>query len=618
LAWPKLNTPARPRAWSTFEMKRRIFLGLAPILVLLAGIGIYAIVLLKELGGKIDLTLKENYRSVVAGLQMKESLEAMDSALFFTLVGETERGNKQYEQNQPVFAKNLVAEEHNITLPGEQQLADSLRQLFTSYQAEVQRFRATEDPDQKRQFYFSTLLPLGTKIKDTAQEVIRINEENMLNENQGARSLSTNSTRYLSLAVALGIAASLFFAFSLQRSIVRSLHRLTSVAKELGEGNLDQLVPVASHDEMGQLAEAFNKLASKLRAYRQVTTDQVLQARQMTEITLSAFPDPIFAYTPDKHFSFTNPAAERLLAKLNGHLPEVLVPEVDNVLRGAPDFLPTSFEKAIALRLHGYELHLLPRIIGMRDEAGNLFGAAMILQDVTRFRLMDEVKTNLVSTVSHELKTPLTSIRMGLHLLLEERIGALNTKQIELLLAAREDSERLLKIINDLLDLARLESNTAPRTLQKVYPRTLVTDVVQDLEPTVEAHGCRLKYEADADLEPVAVDVQQIRHVFSNLISNAAKHSQPGSEILLRAKRIGQGVRFSVIDRGNGIPLEYQSKIFDRFFRIPGTERGGVGLGLAIAREIVLSHGGTIGLESRTGEGSEFYFDLPLAERKAA
>jgi two-component system, NtrC family, sensor histidine kinase KinB len=599
-------------------MKRRIFLGLAPILVLLAGIGIYAIVLLKALGGKIDLTLKENYRSVVAGRRMRESLQAMDSGLVLTLIGETEMGIKVYQQHQEVFAKNLVAEEHNITLPGEQQLADTLRQDFTSYQSDVQRFNDEPGTDQKRQFYFSTVLPLGTKIKDTAQQVIRINEENMLNENQGARSLSTNSSRYLSLAVAIGIAASLFFAYWLQRSIVRSLHRLTSVAKELGEGNLDQLVPVSGHDEMSQLAAAFNKLAAKLRAYRQVTTDQVLQARQMTEITLSAFPDPIFAYTPDKKFSFTNPAAERLLAKLNGHLPDALLPEVENVLRGAPDFLPSSFEKAISLRLHGYDLHLLPRIIGMRDEAGNLFGAAMILQDVTRFRLMDEVKTNLVSTVSHELKTPLTSIRMGLHLLLEERIGSLNTKQTELMLAAREDSERLLKIINDLLDLARLESDTAQRTFQKVYPKTLITSVVQDLEPTVEAHGSRLKFEAEPDLEPVAVDVQQIRHVFSNLVSNAAKHSQPGSEILIRAKRTGDGIRFSVIDRGNGIPLEYQSKIFERFYRIPGTERGGVGLGLAIAREIVLSHGGTIGLESRSGEGSEFYFDLPLAERKAA
>src|ERR1700757_1237673 len=501
-------------------MKRRIFLGLAPILILLAGIGIYAIVLLKALSGKIDLTLKENYRSVVAGRQMKESLQAMDSGLVFTLIGETELGTKIYQQNQPIFAKNLVAEEHNITLPGEQQLADSLRQDFTTYQSEVQHFNEVSEPGQKRQFYFSNLQPLGTKIRDTAQQVIHINEENMLSENQGARSLSNNSSRYLSFAVGIGILASLFFAFWLQRSIVRSLHTLTSVAKELGEGNLDQLVPVASHDEMGELAAAFNKLAAKLRAYRQVTTDQVLQARQMTEITLSAFPDPILAYTPDKKFSFTNPAAERLLAKLNGHLPDSLLPEVDNVLRGAPDFLPASFEKAIALRLHGYDLHLLPRIIGMRDEAGNLFGAAMILQDVTRFRLMDEVKTNLVSTVSHELKTPLTSIRMGLHLLLEEKIGSLNAKQLELLLAAREDSERLLRMINDLLDLARLESGQTRQRLEVLSPRALVDDALPNLRSLMQGHDVKLVTEVAANLPEVAVDPRQIHHVFSNLVSN--------------------------------------------------------------------------------------------------
>src|ERR1700758_2881617 len=537
-------------------MKRRIFLGLAPILIRLAGIGISAIVLLKALSGKIDLTLKENYRSVVAGRQMKESLQAMDSGLVFTLIGETDLGTKIYQQNQPIFAKNLVAEEHNITLPGEQQLADTLRQEFTTYPSEVQHFNEIPEADQKRQFYFSTIQPLGTKIKDTAQEVIHINEENMLSENQGARSLGNNSSRYLSLAVGIGILASLFFAYWLQRSIVRSLHTLTSVAKELGEGNLDQLVPVTSHDEMGELAAAFNKLASKLRAYRQVTTDQVLQARQMTEITLSAFPDPILAYTLDKRFSFTNPAAERLLAKLNGHLPDALLPEVDNVLRGAPDFLPASFEKAITLRLHGYDLHLLPRIIGMRDEAGNLFGAAMILQDVTRFRLMDEVKTNLVSTVSHELKTPLTSIRMGLHLLLEERIGSLTRKQTEILLAARDDSERLLRIINDLLDLARLESNETRQVFETVSPESLIKTAIDRCEPLAESRGFKLKAKAESGLPLVNVDPRQIHHVFSNLISNAAKHSKFGDTIVVAAEPRQGFVRFSVADNGPGIPKE--------------------------------------------------------------
>src|ERR1700730_2470171 len=225
-------------------MKRRIFFGIAPILLLVAAIGIYAIVLFRSLGSKIDLLLKENYRSVVAGQQMKESLERRCSAAFFTLVGQDARGRQLYQQNEPIFAESLRIEEHNVTLPGEQALADSLHSLFATYSSETARFWNLTDLNQKRQVYFETLLPVATRIKDTAQEVIRINEDNMLAENQEARTLSGRSTRYMILVGLVGIGASLFFAFWLQRSIVRSVQRLTGVAKELGDGNLDQLVPV--------------------------------------------------------------------------------------------------------------------------------------------------------------------------------------------------------------------------------------------------------------------------------------------------------------------------------------------------------------------------------------
>jgi signal transduction histidine kinase len=280
--------------------------------------------------------------------------------------------------------------------------------------------------------------------------------------------------------------------------------------------------------------------------------------------------------------------------------------------------VPTSFEKAIPVRIGDYEAFLLPRVIGMRDESGNMFGAALVLQDVTRFRLMDELKTNLVSTVSHELKTPLTSIRMGLHLLLEERIGPLNPKQLELLVAAREDSERLLRIINDLLDLARLESGHTRQRLEVVSPRTLIDDALPNLLSLAEANDLRLVTEVAPDLPEVAVDSRQINHVFSNFVSNATRFSKAGEDVVLSVKAIGKTVRFSVLDHGPGIPKEFQPRVFERFFRIPGTEEShGVGLGLAIAKEIVVSHGGSIGLQSTPGEGSEFYFDLPVIRKNS-
>jgi two-component system, NtrC family, sensor histidine kinase KinB len=207
---------------------------------------------------------------------------------------------------------------------------------------------------------------------------------------------------------------------------------------------------------------------------------------------------------------------------------------------------------------------------------------------------------------------------MGLHLMLEERIGPLNPKQLELLVAAREDSERLLRIINDLLDLARLESGHTRQLLEVVSPQTLIDDALPNLQSLAEAHDSRLVAEVASDLPEVAVDSRQINHVFSNFVSNAARFSKAGEDLVLSVKAIGKTVRFSVLDHGPGIPKEFQARVFERFFRIPGTEEShGVGLGLAIAKEIVVSHGGSIGLHSTPGEGSEFYFDLPVIRKNS-
>lgn len=599
-------------------MKKRILFWLCPILILFLGVGLYAVLLFDRLGGSIDVILQENYESVLAGQQMKESSERMDSGLSFAMAGEETRGRDLFNENVPLFQKNLQKELSNITLNGEGAVAKKISEAEGRYQTLAQTFWGTPDPETRRKMYFSELLPLFTEIKNNAQEVIRINQESMVQADHRAKSLSASSTQTMILLLGFGVALAIALGYGLQRAILRPIQTLTTVSKELGEGKLDQVVPVESRDELGQLADAFNKLAARLRVYRQTTTDQLSQARHMTEITFSAFPDSLMALSMDGKINFANPAAGKLLQKLNSEygLPLAIQEEVGKVLKGAPDSVPTSFEKAIPVRIDDHEAFLLPRVIGMRDEAGSMFGAALILQDVTRFRLMDEVKTNLVSTVSHELKTPLTSIRMGLHLLLEERIGPLNPKQLELLLAAREDSERLLRMINDLLDLARLESGQTRQRLEVVSPQTLIDDALPNLRSLTEAHDAHLVAEVAPDLPEVTVDPRQISHVFSNFVANAARFSKAGEDVILSVKPGGKTVRFSVLDHGPGIPQEFQTRIFERFFRIPGTEESnGVGLGLAIAKEIVISHGGSIGLHSMPGEGSEFFFDLPVARK---
>ena len=187
-------------------MKQRIFLGLAPLFLLLLAMGAYAVSLFTKLGNSVDVILRENFRSVVAGQQMKETAERMDSALFFSLVGEEERARKMYAQNAPEFRENLNVEMHNITLPGEQQLADKVRTLHERYTKRAETFWQTPDVAARRQMYFNEMLPTFTGVKDTAQEIIRINQDNMVEADRDARMLSEKSTRYMIFAILAGIA----------------------------------------------------------------------------------------------------------------------------------------------------------------------------------------------------------------------------------------------------------------------------------------------------------------------------------------------------------------------------------------------------------------------------
>ncbi len=580
-------------------------------------VGCYAIALFVRFGGEIDAMMHNNYDSVVACQNMKESAERMDSALCFTLVGEWDRARKMYDENLPIFDRNLDLELNNITEPGEQDLANELKDLHEQYVGKVKVFLATSDLDQRRAMYFGQMLPLFTQIKDTAQQILELNQNRMVRVDHDARALGATSVRNMLIAIAVGFVGALGLVHLLLRSILTPIQSLTSFARELGEGNLDQVVPVVSDDELGQLADAFNKMAVKLRAYRQITSDEILQARQMTEITFSAFPDPIIAFDSHGIVNFKNPAAEKLLQKLklDDQLPEQLSEQVEAVLKGGEDYIPVSFANAICVRPDDKETFFLPRVIGIRSDKGTIFGGAAILQNVTRLRLVDELKTNLVSTVSHELKTPLTSVRMALHLLLEESVGEITAKQSELLLAARDDSERLLSMINDLLDLARLESGTAHMMFEPRTAGDLVTSAIAASKDVADRSRVRLVPAlAEQSLPLVAVEWQQISHVFSNLISNAVRHTPPGEEVIVKAAREDGGVRFSVIDKGPGVPAKYQPYLFEKFYRVPGAERSGAGLGLSIAREIVRAHHGSIGVRSTPGSGAEFYFDLPFYE----
>jgi len=596
-------------------LNRRLLLGIAPVLLILLAVGIYAIFLFSKLGGAIDVILRENYLSVVASQNMKEAAARMDAGLLLTLGGEEAKGKELFQQYVPVFEKNSDIEAHNITLPGEGDLENKVKQLDATYRDAAAKFFALAPTDPaRRALYFDQLLPTFAAIQETAGRILEINQQNMLEANDEARRQSRHASHYMIGTLFTGFIVAAGVTYLLARSIVQPIQSLTESARQLGEGNLDQHVPVQSQDEVGKLAEAFNKMAAKLRAYRQSTTEKILQAQQTTESALRAFPDPILVFSPEKEIQLQNAAAERFLRQIGGNIATLgaLSSQIDQSLKGSADFQPTSFDKAISVNIDGSEKFFLPRVLAMRNEVGNPIGVVTALQDVTRFRVADDVKTDLIATVSHELKTPLTSMQMAVYLLLEEKIGPLNPKQTELLLAARSNSDRLFEMIEDLLDLARFEGGAALIEKKAISGQQLIDEVAEREKELVVSRGLELKVETEPHLPRVEVSRARIDQVFANFISNAVKYAPPGSAITLLGRRDGaKNVRFAVHDEGAGVPKELQRRIFDKFFRVSEGSDEGAGLGLSIAREIVLAHGGSIGIEGEESKGSEFFFTLP-------
>ena len=240
----------------------------------------------------------------------------------------------------------------------------------------------------------------------------------------------------------------------------------------------------------------------------------------------------------------------------------------------------------------------------------------LVLKDVTQLRQQDEIKRGVVRTVSHQLNTPLTSVRMAIHLLLGEKVGALNEKQAELLTSAREDSDRLHEILNSLLDLSRFESGKAQMEFRALPPRSVVGEAVESFRRAAQDRGVALQADIPVDLPEVWADTTRIGHVFSNLLSNALNHTSPGGRISLAAEADEAWVRFRVSDTGEGIPAAFLSRVFEPFFRVPGRRNeSGAGLGLAIVKEIVEAHGGTVGVQSSEGKGSSFTFTLRRVDR---
>jgi signal transduction histidine kinase len=594
-------------------LRTRLFLYLTPFVVILLAVGAYAIVLFARLANVVDASVTDSYQSFTAASAMSLALAGMDREVSWVISGPRVSNKNALLEYRKHFETNLDLLIKASTLPGEGDLSLNVATNYQAFLKAVDTISSLDNPENQRQVYARDVVPSGQTINLLLQKIHDLNHKAMLATSQNIRNITQEVTRFMIFGMVLALLFSAYAGYQLGRSILEPIQLLTRATRELGEGRLDQPVPVTTQDELGELALAFNKMAAQLQEYRQSTTEKIVRLHRTMEATLASFPDPIFVLDKEGRIELKNPAAEGLASGLHleSQLPDKLQAITRNTLASGENFLPDSFNEAITYRINNVDKFFLPRVLAMRNKEDALFGVAVVLYDVTRFHLLDATKTDLVATVSHEIKSPLTSVRMVLHLLLEKTVGALTPKQDELLQAARNDTERLLRILNDLLDLARLEEGSDSLRKEPAAPAELLTSVMKEMAGKITARGLSVNLMIDPDLPAILVDRQRINHVFTNLLSNAIKHSPANGEIILGARLVKDNdVEFSVTDHGPGIPEEYHSRIFDRFFRVPGQSQSGAGLGLSIAREITVSHEGRIGVKSAPGQGCNFYVVL--------
>jgi PAS domain S-box-containing protein len=602
------------------KLRTKLLLGYGGFILALAVLGGWSARTLNEMSAVSGRIIAENYDSVVAAQDMKESLERQDSAAVLELLGQHERAMRQAAEHRALFDAALVKAAANITEAGEPDIIDAIRRGRDEYYRLFDQFlQASGD---RTAPYFQVLEPRFDAIRADCDRLLRINQEAM---RQKADAASAIARRWFLITLALALVlmvVGVFVEFSLSRAIVGPVRQLTAATTRLAAGELDIAVPVHSGDEIGTLAVGFNRMAERIRELRRSDLGKLLVAQQTTEAAIDSLYDPVIVTDSGGLVTRINPAAERLFgqrAETLGKPIEAVVRDpriaqsVADVLSSQVSVVSEDAAAVLPWAVDGARRAFRIRSTPMKDADLRLVGAVTLLEDITHLSEVSRLKSEFIAAASHELRTPLTSVQMGIHLLLEGTAGTLDERQEEILQVCREDTARLDRLMRELLDLSKIESGAVTSQLVPMRPATLLHGAVDALRLQVEARGIRLDVDAPPDLPHVAVDRSQIERVIGNLVTNAMRATPAGGTITVSAVRRGDEVAIAVTDSGSGIPRDYLPRIFEPFVQVPHASGGGAGLGLTISRRIVEGHGGRLTVQSEPGRGSTFTFTVRLA-----
>lgn len=606
-------------------LKKKIVTGYGVAFALMGFVVVWAVVNLVALGKATDAILSENYRSILAAENMVDALERQDSGVLLLLLGDTVPGVNQFRENEAVFLEWFARAKDNITITGEAALIQAIESSYTAYRKQFSQLTdmvEVNNPVNARSFYRQTVFPVFINVRVACIDLRRLNEETMYSASLRANQVAKRAIWSTILVAAFGLLIALAFSLLLAEQIVGPIRRFMEASRKISSGDYAVQVPVETGDELGHLAKEFNQMATQLNHYHEMNIEEIISEKNKSEAILASIEDGLVVFDTDLEVSGINPAARRMLGleavdtstlHCTDLLPDATVCTlIEATIQSTHPIDIPDEQRIITIPSKARSHHYLFSITAIRGRDRNLLGIVFLLRDVTRLKEVEQLKSEFVMAASHELRTPLTSLGMSIDLLLEHAARQLPEKDRDLLQAAHEEVQRMKALVNDLLDLSKMEAGKIDLEFESVPVEMLFDHAQSVFKSQALIKEVTLTTKIATDLPMVRADANKITWVLSNLISNALRYVPKEGHIQLTAIKIGAFVHLSVCDDGPGIPPEYQTRIFQKFVQVKDQPSGGTGLGLSICKEIVRAHGGVIWVEPKSAQGSTFTFTLPL------
>lgn len=607
-------------------LKGKIALVYICLVLMIAVVGFTSVVSLHALSKSINGLMVNNYKSINAVNNMLESIDGQNMGILNYLNNNEQDGINLFYKNSDEFYKYYNIEYNNITEAGEREYVTKINNDYVKYLrffSEIQEIRNKQGTYKAFEFYNGQVITLYGALKDELKGLSLLNEKAMFNRKDNVTN-DTVETMYIILILSSVAAVGGYFAsrFFINR-LLKPIYMLTETIKAVKEGDLQQEILIMSSDEIGLLTHEFNNMTKRLQHFEYSTKGKLLAEKNKSLAIVKSISDPLIVLDTNYKIILLNNACEKVFHikekdVLNKHFLDgirngELYEYISSVYQGVYE---KTEEKIINLTTNEKDYYFNIISTAIEDKDLNMNGIVVLFQNVTKLKQLEKVKTDFMATISHELKTPLTSIMMGLSLIANKKIGDLNEKQKGILCTIREDGEKLSSLVNELLQLSKIESDKAIFSMESCSVIGIVENCIKSFYEQAVAKEVNLYYEASEGLPKVLADSDKISWTLNNLVSNSLKYINAGDEVFINVFTKDNKVFISVKDTGEGIPPEYQEKIFDKFVQVKGhdLEMRGSGLGLAIAKEIVEAHGGQIWCDSKIDVGSTFTFTLPISD----